>query len=136
MSLVVTSCVLIACVILKLILVSHISRLRLSAKIAFGHGESHKLKVAIRAHANLLENAGFAVLLFLVAELQGANRWLLAVLGLIFVIARLAHAQGFIRSSGQSHPGRFYGTLFSWVTLALLALLLLWQILAGETLSG
>ncbi|MCW8194870.1 MAPEG family protein [Proteobacteria bacterium 005FR1] len=132
MNLVVTSGVLIACVVLNLILVGYITRLRLSEKVAFGHGESHKLNVAIRAHANLLENAAFVILLFLVAELQGVSRWLLAVLGLVFVIARLAHAQGLIRSSGQTHPGRYYGTLFSWLTMAALALILLWRMLTAQ----
>lgn len=131
MNLAVTASVLVACVVLKLILVAHITRVRMASKVALGDGGNRKLNVAIRSHANLLENATFAILLFLVAELQGANQWLLAVLGLVFVISRLAHAQGFIRSSGEAHPGRYYGTVFSWLTLAALAVIVTWSLLTG-----
>lgn len=124
----VTSSVLIACVVLKLVLVGIITRRRLSSGVALGDGGDRQLNVAIRAHANLLENAPFAILLFLLAEIQGANQWLLAGLGLVFVLSRLVHPWGLIRSNGGSHPGRFYGTLFSWLILAALCSIVLWSV--------
>lgn len=130
MTIAVTASVLVACVILKLILVGKVTKARIAAEVALGDGGNRQLNVAIRAHANLLENAPFAILLILVAELQGANQWLLAALGLVFVLSRIAHAWGFIRSGGETHPGRYWGTLLSWLTLVVLSGLVLWVVFA------
>lgn len=131
MNLAVTASVLVACVALKLILVGKVTQVRLASQVALGDGGNRELNVAIRAHANLLENAPFAILLILLAELQGSNQWLLSALGLVFVLSRIAHAWGFIRSGGETHPGRYWGTLLSWLTLVVLSLVVLWSVFLG-----
>ncbi|WP_419812101.1 MAPEG family protein [Bacterioplanoides sp.] len=83
-------------------------------------GGERSISVAMRAQANALEVALPTLLLLLVAELNGAPAWLLHLCGIGFLASRGAHAYGFTLSGGRTHPGRYYGTLVSWITLLIL----------------
>ena len=61
------------------------------------------------------------LLLLLLAELNHLTPWLLHVAGAGVFIARVMHAWGLAGKRGAS-PGRYYGTLFTWVILLCLAL--------------
>lgn len=98
---------------------------RRSLKIGRGDGGNAECETAIRAHANLIENAPLFFLLLAVNEIQGTPVWLLHVAGSLFFIARLAHAHGFTHSCGGYSKLRVFGTATTWALMKLLALALL-----------
>ncbi|MGB0919924.1 MAG: MAPEG family protein [Alphaproteobacteria bacterium] len=74
-----------------------------------------------RVHANLVEYAPMALMMFAALELMGLDKPYVHAFNAIFFIARLAHAQGYGSSIGFT-PGRFYGTLTTWITMAVASL--------------
>jgi uncharacterized membrane protein YecN with MAPEG domain len=102
---------------------------RRKGRVGLGTGGNADLERAIRVHGNFAEYVPLFLVLLLLAELGGAAVWLLHVLGGAFVLSRAAHAWGLSRSGGTS-PGRFYGTLFTWIILLVAALLNLWLALS------
>lgn len=135
MTLPITAGLLIACVALHLALIGYISTLRVRHKVALGDGGNKALSVAIRAHSNFLENAPLTLLLFMVVEWNQLTFWVLALAGVIFVLCRMAHAYGFIHSSGGTHIGRTLGVAGNWLIMALLAFYLLWLLVWQVILS-
>jgi len=109
-----------------LVLAGRVSLLRSKLRVGMGHGNDPHLARAIRVHANAVEWIVPMLLLFLVAELDGANRTFLHVCGITFVAARVAHAVGLSRMSRDS-SGRFWGMAATWLVIAALAL---WDIAA------
>lgn len=98
---------------------------RRSAKIGIGVRDDRELERRVRAHGNASEYVPLALVLLLVAELSGLGSVWLHVAGIALVGSRVAHAFGLTRSAGTS-PGRFVGTLGTWlVILALSAWLVL-----------
>jgi uncharacterized protein len=98
---------------------------RRRARIGLGTGGDTALERAVRVHGNFAEYVPLFLVLLLVAELNGGAAILLHSIGTAFFLARLYHAFGLSRSSGTS-PGRFGGTLVSWLAILLLALLNVW----------
>lgn len=112
--------------LLLLALGARVSLLRSKLRVGIGHGNDAPLARAIRVHGNAVEWILPMLLLFLVAELDGANRTFLHVCGVTFVGARIAHAAGVSRTSRES-SGRFWGTAATWLVIAVLAV---WDIAA------
>lgn len=111
--------------VLLVVLGYRIAKLRMRHRVGLGDGGVAELQQAIRAHGNLVEYAPLALLLLLAAELSGAAPpTVLHALGAAFVAARMAHAFGISRNPARS-PGRFWGTLLTWGTMLVLAVLLL-----------
>jgi uncharacterized membrane protein YecN with MAPEG domain len=67
---------------------------RRRARVSLGAGDDERLLRAIRRHGNLAENAGIFLVAFALLELTGEERARLAVLGAVFVLARVAHVVG------------------------------------------
>ncbi|KIO34907.1 MAPEG family protein [Shewanella sp. cp20] len=97
-------------------------RLRRGLKIGLGSGGSDDLRLANRVHANLIENAPIALLLLLVAELNGLAPVYLHGAGTLWLVARILHAIGLTQGRGGYHFGRFWGVLLSWIVILALAL--------------
>ena len=112
--------------LLLLTLGVRVSLLRSKLRVGMGHGDDLDLARAIRAHGNSIEWILLMLVLFLVAELDGASRTFLHVCGITFVGARIAHAAGVSRTSKES-SGRFWGMAATWLVIAVLAL---WDIAA------
>jgi uncharacterized protein len=108
--------------LLYIALAYNVSRLRVGLKIAIGDGGNHKLSRAIRAHANLTENAPIALILLTGIELQEFSIIVLHVLGTMLVIGRLLHAYGLSRNAGPSF-GRAAGILLTWLMILFSSLL-------------
>ncbi|HYD14713.1 MAG TPA: MAPEG family protein [Allosphingosinicella sp.] len=92
-----------------------VSRLRRPLKIGIGDGGNEVLLRRMRAHANFAENMPiFLVLLGFVELAVGKSVWLWAA-GIVFVLARIAHA------FGMDRPGanllRVAGIALSWLVL-------------------
>lgn len=85
----------VTCAVLALLLTVlslHISRLRIRHKVSFGDGGHKDLQVAIRAHGNALEQSMLLVILMLLMELMRPGWSVGAVVGSVFVAARILHA--------------------------------------------
>jgi uncharacterized membrane protein YecN with MAPEG domain len=112
--------------LLLLVLGGRVSLLRSRLNVGTGHGNDAALARAIRVHGNAVEWVLPMLLLLLVAEIDGANRWFLHACGATFVAGRIAHAVGMTRTSKAS-SGRFWGTGACWLVIAALAV---WDIAA------
>jgi uncharacterized membrane protein YecN with MAPEG domain len=89
-------------------------RARVQTKTDIGTGDNVAMIKAVRAHANAAEYLPVALLLIAVLELAAAPSALLHGLGATLTASRLMHAQGIYSSLGTS-PGRFLGTLLTWL---------------------
>lgn len=110
------------CALLLLVYASLISRYRMKFRVGLGDGGNAELARAIRVHGNAVEWMLPMLLLLLIAELNHTSHLLLHICGAAFVLARIAHAVGLTRRSGES-PGRKFGTMVSWTVIAVLAVL-------------
>lgn len=107
-----------AAAILHVWLSLRVSRLRRPLKIGVGDGGNEVLLRRMRAHGNFAENAPLFLVLLAVVELAVGGNMLLWTAGILFILARLAHAFGMDRPG--ANPLRVGGIAISW--LALLAL--------------
>ena len=117
MHLPITALTLAFCAILTIILGLYIVRLRLRNRIGLGTKGNPHLEIAMRAHANLIEQASMTILLLLVAEIQRLDATWLQVAAIVFCLSRCLHAYGFIAAKGGASKSRFAGTLFAWSTM-------------------
>ena len=67
---------------------------RRTGRVSHGDGGDDGLLKRMRLHGNFAEYAPFALLLLLLAELQGAPVWALHLLGLMLLAGRVLHAIG------------------------------------------
>jgi len=111
--------------VLLIALSYRVSKLRLKSRVGIGDQGVVELQSAIRVQGNLVEYAPIALLLLLIAELNSAAPALaLHAAGATLVLARLGHAFG-LSSSPDRTPGRFYGTLLTWLVILVLGVLLI-----------
>jgi uncharacterized membrane protein YecN with MAPEG domain len=104
-----------AAAILHIWLSLRVSSLRRPLKIGVGDGGNEVLLRRMRAHGNFAENTPiFLILLGLVELARGGNLWLWGA-GIVFIVARIAHA------FGMDRPGanilRIAGIGLSWAVL-------------------
>ncbi|TBW55466.1 MAPEG family protein [Marinobacter halodurans] len=111
--------------ILMLFLALRVSLFRRKLKVGIGDGGQKDIEVAIRAHANLVEYAPIMLILMALGELNGVYVIYVYLVGMLFVVGRLLHAWGFIRSRGGYALGRMFGTLFTWLAVLVMAALTL-----------
>jgi len=114
--------------LLLIVLAVNVSRYRIGLKISFGDGDHPGLKRAIRAHANLIENAPLALILLLSVEVQGFSASVVHALGGTLVIGRILHAFGLSRYEGTS-VGRAVGILLTWVMILVASLLAVYSVI-------
>lgn len=117
--------------LLYIVLAYRISSFRVRLKIAFGDGGNPQLERAIRAHANLAENAPIALILLAAIEAQGFSVMVLHALGATLVVGRVLHAYGLNRSAGASF-GRASGILLTWLMILSSSLLALFSVISPE----
>jgi hypothetical protein len=109
--------------ILVVFLAYRVTTFRQKEKMGSSYGDmSEGLQLAIRAHANALENIPLALLLMLMLETNHLTPWLLNTLAVSFVIARIMHAWGLSKSSGVTF-GRFWGTAITFLVMLAMAAL-------------
>lgn len=110
--------------LLLLALAARVVARRRGARIGIGTGDDRELERRVRAHGNAVEYLPLGLVLLLVAELAGLGAAWLHAAGVTLVASRVAHAFGLSRSVGTS-PGRFVGTLGTWLAILALSLWLL-----------
>ncbi|RMF19572.1 MAG: hypothetical protein D6758_01785 [Gammaproteobacteria bacterium] len=84
---------------LLLLLALNVSRVRIQEKIAYGDGDNKRMKAAIRAHANGIEQVPLFLLLVLALEILGFNGLWLTGLVVAFTLSRVLHAHGMLASN-------------------------------------
>lgn len=67
---------------------------RREARVEIGHGESAQLLRRMRVHANFAEYVPMTLLLMALAESLRAPSFILHLLGLVLILARVVHAYG------------------------------------------
>jgi uncharacterized membrane protein YecN with MAPEG domain len=71
-----------------------IAEYREKFKVSVGDGGQEPLLRRMRAQSNFIENAPLFLIMLGALELSGANRWGLAAIATVFVLARVSHAYG------------------------------------------
>lgn len=109
------------CALLLLGLSYRVVRFRQTLGVGLGSEGKPELEQAIRVQANFVEYVPTILLLLMLAELNHLAPGMLHIAGAGVFIARVMHAWGLAGKRGAS-PGRFYGTLLTWIILLCLAL--------------
>ena len=104
---------------------------RVKTGIQAGDGGHADLGQAIRAHANLSEQAPLALLLLMFAEVLGTPPAWVHLLGVVLVLARLSSAWGLSRSLGPTQP-RQAGAGVTVLVVVSAALLIVYRLLAAR----
>jgi uncharacterized membrane protein YecN with MAPEG domain len=94
-------------------------KLRYDAKVLHGDGGNPLLLQRMRAQANFVENTPFVLILIAVIELTGKGGKWLAIVGSIYMLARISHALGMDRTT--TNPLRATGFVVTVLTLLGLA---------------
>ncbi len=113
----------VALLALMLVAVSvRVTVLRASKKINFFDGGDEELGRAIRVQGNFIEYVPMALALMGLVEWLGAKPWIVYLMGIALLLARIVHAWGLYAGAFQ---GRVIGTTVNWIVLAGGGLLLL-----------
>jgi uncharacterized membrane protein YecN with MAPEG domain len=94
--------------------------------ISFGDGGNALLLRRMRAHGNFAEYVPFIIVMLGFLELSHIPAWLLHVLGLTLLIARLLHGYA-LSYREQFKFGRFWGTALTFLLILVCGLLCLYQ---------
>lgn len=111
--------------ILALMLVGisvRVTVLRARKKISFFDGGDADMGRAVRVQGNFIEYVPMALALMGLVEWMGAKYWIVYLLGIVLVLARITHAWGLYSGVFQA---RVVGTTATWVLIAAGGLLVL-----------
>ena len=102
---------------------------RITEKVSVGAGGKANLELKIRAHGNFAEYVPLALFLIALLDVNDQPQTLLCLLGTALTVGRISHAIGLTRGLAPN-PFRFVGTLLTWVTIAVAAVMGLYITLA------
>ena len=111
------------CALLVIALAFKVVAFRRGKKVGLGTGGDKQGEIAVRTHANAVEYIPLALILMLIAEINGLSHLWLHCLGAALLFGRLLHAIGLSAGSGGYHPGRFIGTSLTWLVIIILAVI-------------
>lgn len=111
--------------LLLMLLVVPIVLHRRRARIGLGDGGDAMLARRIRVQANFIEYVPLALVLLALLEVAGLPAPWIWGFGTALLAGRVLHAVGLSGSAGVS-PGRYYGTLLTWLALVAMAGAGLW----------
>ncbi|WP_455812974.1 MAPEG family protein [Pseudomonas graminis] len=118
--------------ILKFLL--DVVRLRRQYRVSIGDGGVSDLQLAIRIHGNAVENIPIALFLLVMMEMNGADIWMLHLLGLFFFFGRLMHAYGLRSRTVLWRRNGMVLTLLSLLGMVVVNLLFLpWDLVLGTS---
>jgi uncharacterized protein len=106
----------------------NVSRHRTKLGVMFGDDGNLQLRRVIRLHGNTVETAPIAVLLMGLYELDGGSKAALHAAGIALILGRLMYAGGLVWNKDDPSAVRATGITVTWLTIAALAVLNLWQI--------
>jgi uncharacterized protein len=105
------------CAVLLIWLSARVIQGRVAFKVFIGHGGNDEMERRIRVQANFAEYVPMALLLMLLVQQAGFSAWIIHVLGVTLIAARLLHAMGLGRFGGVSQ-GRLIGSAATFTVLA------------------
>jgi len=100
---------------------------RAKLKISLGDGGNPQMLRMIRIHANAVEYLPLALVLMLVYEINGGMPMALHTAGTALVVGRVLQSWG-MWGTAEPNFGRVSGQSLTWLTIAALAALNLWQV--------
>lgn len=106
----------------------NVTKYRIKHQIALGDGGNAEMLRMIRLHGNAVEYTPLALILMAVYESNGGWPWALHAIGITLIVARVSQSAGMWKTE-MPGTGRRVGQSATWVAIALLALLNLWQAL-------
>jgi uncharacterized membrane protein YecN with MAPEG domain len=114
--------------IVLVVLGFQVGRLRLRTGISLYDGGDKALAVAIRQHANFIENVPLALLLMMLAELNVTRVFILHALGATLLVARIVHPFG-LDYDQVRNPLRGIGSGLTTLVIVAGAALAIWDAL-------
>ncbi|GHD49895.1 hypothetical protein SAMN05216429_112136 [Marinobacter persicus] len=114
--------------LLLLVLSAHVVKYRLKYRQGLGVNNDPDFEASVRAHANLIEHAPLGLLMLGLAEINGVSATLVYWSGMALVVGRILHAWGMINGRGGPHKARMIGILLTWLSILVVAILLLWNV--------
>ena len=96
--------------------------------VSLGHGSDEVLLRRIRGHGNFAEYVPLLLLMIGMLEMAGLPGWAIHAQAATLLVARFLHGYAFAFSDGWKF-GRFWGTLLTFLLLAIAGGLCLWQAL-------
>ena len=107
---------------------------RRSSKIAFGDEGDNFLQRKIRAHGNFIEYTPIFLIMLILVEMAGLNKYFIHFFGIIFIAGRISHAYGITITEIKNRNFLFCqaGMLSTFFCLSSLALILLFQFIKNS----
>jgi hypothetical protein len=102
---------------------------RVKLKVSLGDGGNPEMLRMIRLHGNAIEYVPLALLLMLAYELNGGWNSALHIIGIALIAGRLIQTMA-MWSTEVAGTGRGIGQSLNWLSIAVLAVLNLWKVLA------
>ena len=122
------SAVYIALIVLGVVpLIVRVILLRRSRLVSIGDSGHPDLALNIRIHGNYAENAPFILALLLALPLVGASVWLIHLVGVVFLVGRIAHFLGL--KNDRATAARAIGVMLTFFAYIVGSLGLLWRVL-------
>lgn len=111
-----------AAALLNIWLARRVGQMRLTHKVSIGDGGNEALTARMRAQANFIEYTPFVLILIGLIELAEGSRLWLWVVGVAYILARIAHGFGMDRPRPDPLRLRTIGIVVTALVLAGLAL--------------
>jgi uncharacterized membrane protein YecN with MAPEG domain len=111
-----------AAALLNIWLARRVGQMRMAHKISIGDGGNEALTARMRAQANFIEYTPFVLILIGLIELAEGSRLWLWIVGVVYILARIAHGFGMDRPRPDPLRLRMIGTMTTGVILLGLAL--------------
>jgi uncharacterized protein len=111
-----------AAALLNIWLARRVGQMRMTHKISIGDGGNEALIARMRAQANFIEYTPFVLILIGLIELAEGSRVWLWVVGVVYILARIAHGFGMDRPRPDPLRLRMIGMITTAVILLGLAL--------------
>jgi uncharacterized membrane protein YecN with MAPEG domain len=115
-------------VLIFVFLSARVIQMRASAKIGIGTGNDPAMERRIRVHGNFSEYVPLALLLLTFMEMLHLSRYLIHVLCIVLIVARIVHAIG-VTPVNENFPMRVGSVLATFAVLVIAALALLIHVL-------
>ena len=115
-------------VLIFVFLSARVIQMRASAKIGIGTGNDPAMERRIRVHGNFSEYVPLSLLLLTFMEMLHLSRYLIHVLCIVLIVARIVHAIG-VTPVNENFPMRVGSVLATFAVLVIASLALLIHVL-------
>ena len=95
--------------------------------VLYGDPLNMELAERVRVHQNFLEYVPMAIIIMGLLEINGGGSTFLHSMGVVLIIARIAHAVG-LKHDNMAHPGRVIGAGGTALMTLIAAVYLLWMV--------